>query len=76
MVHGIKDIQQHEFFSSINWEDIQTKKVISPFIPEILEGDVNINPDDYECCFLREHDNNIDHSIFGNEFVPNDLLKL
>lgn len=29
----VQDIQSHEFFRSINWEDLRNKKVTPPFQP-------------------------------------------
>ena len=36
---GIKEIQKHPFFSSINFEDLKKKKAKCPFKPEIITED-------------------------------------
>ena len=33
--NGLKDIQSHPFFASINWESILEKKIKPPFIPKL-----------------------------------------
>ena len=37
--NGLKEIQKHPFFSSINFEDLKKKKVKCPFKPEIITED-------------------------------------
>ena len=34
--NGIKEIQKHPFFNSINFEDLKKKKIKAPFKPEII----------------------------------------
>ena len=37
--NGLKEIQKHPFFNSINFEDLKKKKVKCPFKPEIITED-------------------------------------
>jgi hypothetical protein len=33
---GAKEIKEHPFFASINWDDVMKKKTIPPFLENIL----------------------------------------
>lgn len=38
-VNGIDDIKKHEFFSTIDWKNLEKKKVRPPFIPAVSRDD-------------------------------------
>jgi serine/threonine protein kinase len=38
---GIQDIKNHKFFSCINWEKLEQKHIVPPFIPEERKMDEN-----------------------------------
>lgn len=37
--NGIEDIKQHEFFATIDWDNLLTKTVRPPFIPAVSRDD-------------------------------------
>ena len=49
--NGIDNIKKHPFFNGINWEDLENKKVIPPFIPNILD-DTDLG--NFDKFFTRE----------------------
>lgn len=36
--NGISDIQNHQFFQSIDWRMLRNKEIKAPWLPEIKEG--------------------------------------
>ena len=35
MIGGVKDIKDHKFFAKINWDDLLSKKIKAPYVPEL-----------------------------------------
>lgn len=36
LVHFQNEIKAHSFFSSINWDDLEQKKIAPPFTPNVV----------------------------------------
>ena len=41
--NGAENIKRHPFFNSIDWHDINMKRVVPEFVPQLKEGDVSSN---------------------------------
>ena len=68
--NGIENIKKHPFFNGINWEDLENKKVIPPFIPNILD-DTDLG--NFDKCFTREkiNESEIDGDKIDESNYPN-----
>ncbi len=78
--NGIENIKKHPFFNGINWEDLENKKVIPPFIPNILDDTDLENFDKY---FTREKiseniivDDKVNESNYPNFTYMNNNITL
>jgi serine/threonine kinase 32 len=40
---GFGDVKQHPWFSSINWDKLETKELNSPFVPDMQEANFDIS---------------------------------
>lgn len=47
--NGIEDIKKHEFFATIDWENLLLKKVRPPFIPAVSRDDAYYFDSEYTC---------------------------
>jgi len=47
-VDGVKNIQNHDYFKSIEWNKLAQKHIVPPFIPGIL--DAGVTDDDSQDC--------------------------
>ena len=68
--NGFQNIKNHIFFKGINWEDLEQKKIVPPFIPNIL-NDTDLG--NFDKCFTKEKvneseivDGKIDETNYAN----------
>lgn len=47
--NGIEDIKKHEFFATIDWDNLLLKKVRPPFIPAVSRDDAYYFDSEYTC---------------------------
>lgn len=52
--NGIEDIKKHEFFVTIDWENLLTKTVRPPFIPAVSRDDAYYFDSEYTCKSPRD----------------------
>lgn len=51
---GIEDIKKHEFFATIDWANLSSKKVRPPFIPAVSRDDAYYFDSEYTCKSPRD----------------------
>lgn len=52
--NGIEDIKKHEFFATIDWDNLLLKKVRPPFIPAVSRDDAYYFDSEYTCKSPRD----------------------
>lgn len=52
--NGIMDIKKHEFFATIDWDNLSSKKVRPPFIPAVSRDDAYYFDSEYTCKSPRD----------------------
>lgn len=52
--NGIEDIKKHEFFATIDWDNLLLKKVRPPFIPAVSRDDAYYFDTEYTCKSPRD----------------------
>lgn len=52
--NGIEDIKRHEFFETIDWDNLLLKKVRPPFIPAVSRDDAYYFDSEYTCKSPRD----------------------
>lgn len=52
--NGIEDIKKHEFFATIDWDNLVTKTVRPPFIPAVSRDDAYYFDSEYTCKSPRD----------------------